>query len=202
MENKKQTEEKVNPLLKILKYIGQYFKNIGFDIVSSFKYNRMKLAGLLVAVPGIFLGFFLTYHIPVVNSLAFTVIKTQGTQTITTVYFPDISAIILFLLVLFGILNLFTAFSMMSKKNLGSVISATVTTAIILITGCIYLYMVFLYKSLVDADLIKLAGGAKFEWSMNYIMSVGSVVISMVCSVAGIILGYIKYDRNYKKVNF
>lgn len=183
--------------------VKKYIKYLFVDFFTSFKYNKMKLAGWLVAIPGIFLGFFLTFHIPVVNAFAFTGTVTSSTGAlITRTYFPDISGIILFILVLFGILNLFTAFNMMSKKNLGSVVTATITTVVILVVGAIYLYMIFLFASLVANGSVKLSNNQTFTWSTNYIMSVGSVVISMIASVVGVILGFIFRDKNYKKVKF
>lgn len=201
MENKKQENSTKAPK-SLWRSFGRYVKFIFFDFFTSFKYNKMKLPGFLVAVPGIFLGFFLTFHIPVVNQFAFSQ-KTNIDGVITTVeYFPDFSALVLFVLVLFGILNLFTAFNMMSKKNLGSVVTATITTVVILVAGVIYLYMLFLYVSLCQQGIVVLPNGATFTWSTNYLMSLVSVVISMICSVVGVVLGFIFYDRNYKKVNF
>lgn len=179
-----------------------YVKYIFTDFFTSFKYNKMKLPGFLVAIPGVFLGFLLVFHVPVVNALSFTESGWANGAKYETVYFPDISAILLFILVLFGILNLFTAFNMMSKKNLGSVITATVTSAFIVIAGAIYIFMIFYYVQLVQSGVVKLANNATFTWSTNYIVSVASTIISMVGSIAGVILGFIFYDRNYKKVVF
>lgn len=183
-----------------------YIKYVFIDFFTSFKYNKMKLPGFLVAIPGIFLGFFLTFHIPVVNSLSFQAAIFENGSTITTDYFPDISALVLFILVLFGILNLFTAFNMMSKKNLGSVVTSTITTVVILAAGAIYVFMVFYYVSLRNQDIIKvkddLGNIIPFTWTMNYVASLISVIVSMISSIAGVILGFIFYDRNYKKVKF
>ncbi len=201
MENKKQENSQKAPK-SLWRSFGRYIKFIFFDFFTSFKYNKMKLPGFLVAIPGIFLGFFLTFHIPVVNNFSFKADSYVNGSLVTTEYFPDISALVLFVLVLFGILNLFTAFNMMSKKNLGSVITATITTVIIVAAGAIYLVMLFLYVSLCQQGIVVLPDGATFTWSTNYLMSMLSVIISMVCSVAGVILGFIFYDRNYKKVNF
>ena len=57
-----EVEKKENPFLKVLKIFGQYLKNLGYDFVISFKYNNMKLASILVAIPGVLLGFFLKWQ--------------------------------------------------------------------------------------------------------------------------------------------
>ncbi len=204
----KNNEKKSNKFKSVMLSFLNYVKFIFVDFFTSFKYNKMKLPGMLVAIPGIFLGFFLTFHIPVVNSYSFVSAGYVGGDYVETVYFPDISALVLFILVLFGILNLFTAFSMMSKKNLGSVITSTITTVIIVAAGILYLYMLFLYVQLRSgAEPIvvvkdELGNIIPFTWSTNYLASLISVVVSMVCSVVGVILGFIFYDRNYKKVKF
>lgn len=199
-------EKKPSKAKSIWLSFANYIKYIFVDFFTSFKYNKMKLPGFLVAIPGIFLGFFLTFHIPVVNSYSFiSAGYVDGVYT-EMEYFPDISALILFVLVLFGILNLFTAFNMMSKKNLGSVVTSTITTVVIVAAGAIYLYMLFLYVGLRADEIIKVKDDygnlIPFTWSTNYVASLISVIFSMVSSVVGVVLGFIFYDRNYKKVKF
>lgn len=200
--NEKNTSKAKSVWLTFVNYV----KFIFIDFFTSFKYNKMKLPGFLVAIPGIFLGFFLTFHIPVVNSYSFTASGFVNGSLVTTEYFPDISALILFILVLFGILNLFTAFNMMSKKNLGSVITSAITAVVIVAAGSIYLYMLFLYIDLRGSGIVtvknELGEVLPFVWSTNYLASFISVLISMVASVAGVVLGFIFYDRSYKKVKF
>lgn len=180
---------------KVMKTLGRYLKNLGVDFITSFKYNNMKLPGLLVCVPGVFLGFFLTFHAPVVKGLTF---KTA----VTDVYYKGISfdptAILLFCLVLFGILNIFAGVTMMGKKNLGSVIKALITTALVVISGIAYLIFLFIFVQGVNEGAIVVATSTM---DLNFIMSVVSVIISIVASVAGIILGFIFYDRTYEKVD-
>lgn len=200
MENNKNNN--TSKASSVWKSFCKYVHYIVTDFLTSFKYNKMKLAGYFVAIPGIFLGFFLVFHIPVVNGLSFTESRWEGADMITIEHFPDLSALVLFILVLFGVLNLFTAFNMIAKKNLGSVVTATITAVVIVLAGALYLVMVFLYVSLVQNGNIKLPNNASFEWTSNYILSIGSVVISMICSVVGVVLGFINYDRNYKKVTF
>ncbi len=124
--------------------VGKYFKGLGYDFIQSFKYNNMKLAGLLIAVPGAIFGFFLTFHTTVVGDIS--TIATDGTS-----YMADISGFALFLMMLLGILNIFTGFSVMNKKNLGTVILATVTSALMVAAGVIYFVIVFRWMAGVNA---------------------------------------------------
>ena len=69
-----------------------YLKGILWDFVQSFKYNNMKLAGLLIIIPGAIFGFFLYYHALVVRQVVF--ISTLGSNYYGT---PDISGLLLFI---------------------------------------------------------------------------------------------------------
>ncbi len=189
--------EEESKFVKGLKAFLQYIKFIFYDFFTSFKYNKMKLPGLLIAVPGVFLGFFLKFHNPVVRQLSFQYFD-HG--KLVKMFSYDFSAIILFILVLFGILNLFTAFSCMSKKSLGSVITATITSVVIVVAGIVYLVLLIIYANLTSTGKIKVDMPA--DWNLNYWMSFISVLLSIISSIAGCILGFIFYDRNYKKVKF
>ena len=50
--------EKSNIFSGFVKYL--YY--LVFDFINSFRYNNMKLSAILVAVPGILIGFFLNSH--------------------------------------------------------------------------------------------------------------------------------------------
>ena len=54
------------------KIIGTYFKNVFGSFIDGFKYNNMKLAALLVAIPGLVIGFFLVAHAAAVGQMDFT----------------------------------------------------------------------------------------------------------------------------------
>lgn len=214
MENKdfsryEEVETKQNPVAKAFKTFGKYLKGVGYDFISSFKFNNMKLPGWLIAVPGVFIGFFLMFHAPVIRSFGW---QWRGYdeelgEIVTRKYLNfDFSGIVLFLLMLFGILNIFTAVSVMKKKNLGSVVVATFTTLVIVVCGALYLYLVFYFKSLVDTGKVIIKDSndvvmTSLKLDYNYIMSISSVAISMVSSVIGVVLGYIHYDRTYEKVD-
>lgn len=187
-----------NKFVKALKALLHYFKFIFYDFFTSFKYNKMKLPGFLIAIPGVFLGFFLTFHNPVVRQLSFEYL--EGTKKVK-LFAYDFSAIVLFILVLFGILNLFTAVTCMSKKSLGSVITATITSAVIVAAGTIYLVLLMIYNNLLSTEKIKAAQMPE-NWNFIFWMSFITVLISIIASIAGCILGFIFYDRNYKKVKF
>lgn len=313
-----ETPKKDNPILKVLKMFVQYLKNLAYDFVQGFKYNNMKLPGILVAIPGLLIGFFIGFHAPVVNELGYeyftddkigtfeivkdttsaaahtfnfeysiedktievsmkktaelsnvtdgaykvyagkytissisgdyaeddfetfyidffssatanfvyklkdksadtTVVLTTAIADVeantSTVDFSvrvsksiipfDYSAICFFLLMLFGILNVFTAFSMMNKKNLGSVIAATITTAGIVICGVLYISAIFIYfNSLsINGGPIVRQDTNPWVWDLNKIMALISISVSMLTSVAGIVMGYIFFDRTYEKVD-
>lgn len=188
MENKEKEKN-------VLKMFGTYLKNVLFDFITSFKYNNMKLAGLLVCVPGVFLGFFLSFHAPVVKSIAFNMTETTYYKGISF----DPTGILLFLLILFGILNIFMGVSMMNQKNLGSVVRATITSSIVVICGAVYIALLLIFVQGVNSGAIKITKENIVD--SNFIVSVVSVIVSMVCSIVGVVLGYIKYDRTYEKVD-
>lgn len=200
-------EKKDNKFIKVMKMLGRYFKNVFLNFVESFKYNNMKLAAILVAIPGLLLGFFLNFHYEIVIKLAYTYVRVdESTLTMYKQQAPgmpfDYSGIVLFALMLFGILNIFSAVGMSGKKNKKSVILATVLTALIIVCGIMYLYAIFYCLYLVNLPdthpyHVTIKG---FTIDLNFIMSCISVIGSIVCSVAGCILGFIHYDRNYKEV--
>ena len=126
MENNRyeEVEKKQNVFALAFKNFGKYIARVWKDFIASFRYNNMKLAGWLIALPGIFIGFFLQWHAPVVKNLAFTysVYDEVLDATVDKSYIPfDYTGIALFILMLAGILNIFGAASVIGKKNLGSV---------------------------------------------------------------------------------
>jgi hypothetical protein len=212
--------------------IGGYFKNVFGGFIDSFRYNNMKLAAILVAIPGLIIGFFLVFHALTINQMAFTYSENVeiGRQGRTIIYEQisvgfsgmsfDGTGIAIFLLMLFGILNVFTSLNMSGKKNKGSVILATVFTALLVIITVYYVYAVFYYKKITsEGELInttvQLKSGADYEFNKhvilqndkidtfnsNYMASVVSIIICDVLSVIGVVLGFINYDRTYEKVD-
>ena len=61
--------QKENKFLKALKGLGNYFKFVFIDFINSFKYNNMKLAAIIFALPGILLGFFMFAHVPTIRKV-------------------------------------------------------------------------------------------------------------------------------------
>lgn len=59
--------QKENKFLKGLSAFGKYLKFVFVDFFNSFKYNNMKLAAILFAMPGILLGFFMFAHVPTIR---------------------------------------------------------------------------------------------------------------------------------------
>ena len=100
-----------------LKAFGRWIKYIFVDFINSFKYNNMKLAGLLILIPGAIFGFFLNFHALTVRDINLTTTKGDLYNGMF-----DYSGLVLFGLMLVCILNIFAGFSLMNKKNKGSVI--------------------------------------------------------------------------------
>lgn len=190
---KKDEEKNKNVFIKGLKSFWKYLVDVFLNFKESFKYNNMKLPALLVAIPGLLLGFFLNFHYYVVVQLSFSI----GDVNYPGMPF-DYSAIVLFALMLFGILNIFSAVSMSGKKNKKSVILATILSAIIFLFGLAYLYAVIYFLILVYSGEVALPD---FAFDINYVMCFVSVIGSMVLSIVGCVLGWLRYDRNYVEVD-
>ncbi len=168
--------------------VKSYCANLWLGIRDSFRYNPCKLAGILVALPGLFIGFFLGFH----STITFLVAEGES----------NYAGLLMFLLVLFGCVNIFNGFTLISKRNLGTVITSSVCSLIITVCGIIWIERIFYSQHLVQSGQIVLEGNAAYVLGTNHIMSIISVALSILCSVAGCILGYIKRDKNYKKVKF
>ena len=206
------------------KILGTYFKNVFGSFIDGFKYNNMKLAALLVAIPGLVIGFFLVAHAAAVGQMDFTFEKYSAVyDTMYQYKLPampfDATGIAVFLLMLFGILNVFNALSMSGKKNLGSVVIATVFTVIMVILSAYYIYAAMVYNTftstgyyietavnqdgytdVINATIIR-ANDNLAEFTNNYLTSIISIIVCDVLSVAGVVLGFINYDRTYEKVD-
>jgi phosphate/sulfate permease len=188
--------QKESGFKKAMAGLGHYFKTVFLDFIQSFKYNNMKLAAILVALPGIFLGFFLRFHAEVVTHITYEL----PDKTLYNMPF-DFTGLVLFLLMLFGILNIFGAVTMSGKKNLGSVIVCTISTAVIVISGALYLYALFTFLGGYDNGAGVIKTSTPITVDSNWYLSMASVIIAMVTSVAGCVLGFINYDRTYEKVD-
>jgi hypothetical protein len=190
------TDDDANRNLGVVATILNYFKTMYLDFIASFKYNKMKLAGILICVPGVIIGFFIAFHYDIIKSLNFEYVDPVTEQKV--VVMKDLSALCFFLMMLFGTLNLFTGVSCMGKKNLGSVINSTITSSFICIFVAVYFFHIFKFYSLQQQGLIELTD--KFSLtSTSSIMVFLSCGLSVICSVVGVILGFKNYDRNFNK---
>ncbi len=168
------------------KGLGQYFKNVWLSFLDTFQYNPCKLPGILIALPGLFLGFFLSFHSKV------------------RIYVEDgqlnLSGFYMFIMVLFGCINIFNGVTFSSKRNLGSLIISIICSLIIAVFGVLWIVAIANTFVLTSSGRIELQIPLKFDF--NCAMSIIGVALAVICSVIGCILGYFKYDRNYKKVVF
>ncbi len=178
-----------------------YLYGIWYNFIDSFKYNPCKLAGILVALPGLFIGFFLGFHSQVLFLVKHEVIV-DGVVLVAKE--ADFSGLLMFLLILMGCINIFNGVTLSSKRNLGTVITSTLCTAVIVVCGIFWIQKIFYSNYLCtipfDQGGHNISGGYTFDFAT--IMSIVSVVLAMACSVVGCVLGFIKYNRNYKKVKF
>lgn len=186
--------QKENVFKKALKSLGKYFKEVWLNFLEGFRYNNLKLASILVAIPGVFIGFFLGFHADCVNYIDFSL---DATGTNFYVFSFDFSAMCLFILMLAGILNIFSAVSLSNKKNLGSVIKCLFGTTIIVIAGIMYLVCVFTFMDAVNSG----AKNVDLTFDAKWWISIMSIIVSMATSIAGTVLGFIRYDRTYEKVD-
>lgn len=179
------------------KNIGQvlleYFKGICYNIKDAFKYNRCLLPGLLILLPGLFIGFFLGIH--------------SNVQFYYKTGELDFSGLLMFILVLFGCINIFNGVTFITKKNLGTIVISSVCSAVITVSGVFWIQKIFYSKWLIDSGVLTPAGteeGVKAVYQMTSTvwLSIIAVILSIVCSLAGCILGYFMRNKNYKKVKF
>lgn len=114
----------------------------------------------------------------------------------------DYSAMAVFALMLLGFLNVFISLSLSKLKNFGSVIKATIISALIIILGSLYIYSIFATQSYISSGELIIEGlkdGTIID--KDAIISITVVIISMVSVVIGLILSFINYDRTYEKVD-
>lgn len=163
--------ESKNPFKETLQSIIYNFKD-------SFKYNPCKFAGILIALPGFFMGFFLGVHSKILflNN--------------------DFAGLYMFIMVLMGCINVFNGVSVMGKRNLGSIIISFLCSLIITVVGILWIVAIITsWKADVFLEV-------PYTLNSEHYISMGCVVISILCSLIGCIWAYVKRDKNYKKVIF
>ncbi len=161
----------------------EYLSGIWYNFIDSFKYNHCKLPGILIALPGLFIGFFLVFHS-----------KIQFLGDIS-----QLSGFYMFILVLFGCINIFNGVTVISKKNLGSIIVSAVCSLVIVVFGILWIYSIFHSYYLAHTSIVL---ENEYVLGVNHFMSIICVALSIICSVTGCILAYFNRDTNYKKVKF
>lgn len=162
-------------IVAIFQTIGLEIAIFSIDFVDSIKRNPSKGGGLLIATPGILIGFLLVFQIDCVYELG----------DITSAYFA------LFALVMAGAINIFSASNVIKKRSLGASIMATIVTAIIVGCGILYLSQVFHGMS-----WNKEKG---FSVTYSTYVSIVTVILSMLLSTAGVVISYIFYDHTYQR---
>jgi len=113
----------------------------------------------------------------------------------------DFSAIAIFVLTLFGFLNVFLSLELSKKKNLGSVIKAALTTVVIVGLGALYIYAIIATDNALQLENGLKLGGVTTMFDTNCIISIVTVSAAAFFSLAGLILAFINYDRTYEKVD-
>lgn len=182
------TEKVNNETKKKSSSFVNYLNGMVAGFFDSFRYNKCKLAGILVALPGLFIGFFLGVH----SAINGTMIVKEGEINLSGFY--------MFILVLFGCINIFNGFTLSSKKNLGTVVVSGICSLVITIVGILWIYCIFHAYNLVQSGEVQLIGGLSL--TIDHYLSIISVILAIVSSITGCILGYINRNKEYKKVVF
>ena len=205
--------KKESKIAKAFKTFGHYVKMVIITTLESYKYNKMKLPGVLLGIGGIIIGLFLNYHAQTIKQLTYTVSEVSTIEqldgTIRMIKYTglvdgmpyDYTGTVIFVLMLLGILNIFIALNITNKQNLGSVVSATVITILMIALTGAYIYAILFFKQSVDADIIKLdkLAGYHTNFEASYMVSMVVLVVACVLSVIACILGFIHYNRAYEK---
>lgn len=160
---------------KIWQSFVHWLKFTALNLVDSYKYNKMKFAATFIFIPAILLGLFLNSHAVAMNRINESA---EGVAKNIGIY--------LFALVLLGCINIFNAFALNSKKNLGTVILNTITTVLLLLFGFLYIF------SFIDQT-------GKYQPNSSVYISIATVGISMACALAGCIISYFFIDKEYVK---
>ena len=163
--------KKKNPFKEVLASMIYNFKD-------SFKYNPCKFAGILIALPGFFMGFFLGVHSKILflNN--------------------DFAGLYMFIMVLMGCINVFNGVAVMGKRNLSSIVISFLCSLIITVVGVLWIVAIITSWK---ADVIL---ETPYTLNSEHYISMGCVVISILCSLIGCAWAFVKRDKNYKKVTF
>ena len=127
-------------------------------------------------------------------------LSSNALETVNILPF-DFSAIAIFILTLFGFLNVFLSLELSKKKNLGSVIKAALTTVVIVGLGALYIYAIVATDNALQLENGLKLGGVTTMFDTNCIISIVTVSAAAFFSLAGLVLAFINYDRTYEKVD-
>ena len=144
-----------------------FFKHLWRDMKVTLGEKPSIIFGLLVMVTGVIFGFTIGDFVTIANKFS---------EEYAVV------GLLIFIFEMAGMLNLVNGFGMCTSRALKSVIMATITTMLILVTGIAWMYFVK-NKLLTAADPALVS-------KTNIIL-----VICMVTSVVGTIGGYFTYDK-------
>lgn len=159
----------------LLKPLGQYFKNIGYDLKRDISENPNIIWFLLIALPGIFIGLFLTQHI-------------NAAKALTSDY--SWSGFQIFVMELAGCLNIVFGFSVMKKRNLKSSIYTSICTAVIVVCGILWISNFLRCEGVFSIDN---------DYTNDAVLSIICVAISVICPLIGVIASFFTINKNYKK---
>lgn len=163
--------------------IAALFYGLGLDIAvwavdfaNSIKRNPSKGAGLLIASTGVFIGFLLVFHIAALYQLSGSV---------------KIGYFCLFVLVMAGSVNIFSAMNVINKKSLGSSIMTTIVSTIVVVAGIFYI-----------VDIIEGIGYNKdhnLTIDYNVYVAIATTILSLILTIAGTVLSFVFFDHTYER---
>jgi len=159
---------------KFLKFLYGLWIGISiscYDFVVSIKKNPSKGAALLIAAPGLFIGFLLTIQ----------------TNAIIT-YQNKFGAAMLFFLMLLSFINIFNATGVSKNKNLKSSIMVSIVTAVLVVCGILYI-----------VDLINGMNNKGFDFGMTILKSFITVIVSLILCTVGTVMSFFFLDKEYTK---
>lgn len=160
---------------KVMYTFITYIAIVFLDFIDSFRRNPIKIGAWLIAIPGVFIGFLMNYEI---DSVYHTADATKA-------------PVFMFILILCGMINIFEAFSITKNKNFGSILIATILSAVIVVSG--FIYIIDLVTTINDKD------GEFITANYGSFITVGA---SMILTVVGIVICWIHRDKEYKKDKF
>lgn len=166
-----------NKFLKAFYIFIFYIANIFVDFIDSCKRNPSKVAGIMIAAPGVFIGFLLGIQIDALYYLS-------GLKW---------APLALFVLVMFGAVNIFNASAVIKERSIKAFVTSVIVTAIIDIFGILYVI------EMVNAMATNGADDPSFVITTSMIESLISVIVSMILCTAGCVFAFIFRDKSFQR---